>query len=233
MTTFVYLTVAFWGSEKEKNFSPKEKKESQKKRAKIVLKNKIEPAVVQICGENKNQVEDAEKWLKNAILKEQCEREITDESILHFGEAQSEELNKLQEELKVAIDLERTVIRISGIGKDVLMAYLSIQEMIHMVKVAEQEEKSAKLLQNIIEWKYQKDDSYVRFDVLTNKRLEDAFQQQQKAVAVTIDGKTYIVNIKMKCAVNEKENVIPITRVDKSEGKQKHLDRLTFLCCWG
>ncbi|NXX38553.1 PAR14 polymerase, partial [Tricholaema leucomelas] len=217
---FFSKLTSFWGSEKEKNLSPKEKKNSQKKKTKIVLENKIEPAVVQICGENKNQVEEAEKWLKKAILKEQFETEITDESILLFDEAQSEELHKLQEELKVAIDLDSTVIRISGIEKDVWMAYSNILGMIHMVKAAEQEEKSAKLLQNVIEWKYFKDNSYVRFDVLTNKRLEDAFQQQQKAVAVTIDGKTYIVNIKMKYALDEKENVIPITRVDKSEDQE-------------
>ncbi|NXG44692.1 PAR14 polymerase, partial [Psilopogon haemacephalus] len=199
------------------NSSPKEKKSSQKKKAEIVLENKIDPAVVQICGENESKVEEAEKWLKNAILKEQFETEITDESIRHFGEAESEELRNLQKDLKVALDLGGAVIRISGIEKDVWMAYSAIQEMIHRVKAAEQEEESAKLLQNLVEWKYFKDHSYVRFDARTNKRLEDAFLRQQKAVPVIIDGKTHMVNIEMKYALDEKGNIISISRVDKSE----------------
>ncbi|NXP80631.1 PAR14 polymerase, partial [Ramphastos sulfuratus] len=211
---------SFWGSEKEKNVSLKEKESSQKKKDKIVLKNKIDPAVLHICGEDKNKVEEAENWLKNAMLKEQFETDITDESIIHFGEAENEELLNLQEKLKVSLDLDVTTIRISGIEKDVWMAYSAIQDMIHRVKAAEQEEKSAKLLQNIIEWKYFKDNSYVPFNILINKRLEDAFQQQLKTVPVIIDGKTHMVNIEMKYALDEKGNSIPITRVDKSEDQE-------------
>uniref|UniRef100_A0A663N989 Poly [ADP-ribose] polymerase n=1 Tax=Athene cunicularia TaxID=194338 RepID=A0A663N989_ATHCN len=197
---------SFWSSEK---CSPKEKTEA-------VLENKIEVAVVQICGENKKKVEEAESWLRSTILKEQFKTEISDESISHFGEVEREELHNLQK-LKISLRLVNTTIRISGVEKDVWIAYSAIQEMIHRVKAAKQEESRAELLQNIIEWKYLEKDSYVPFDSLTNMQLENAFTGKQKNISVVIDKKKHTVDIEAKSAVDNQGKCIPIIRVNKSE----------------
>lgn len=209
ITTFVYSNVAFWSSEKP---SPKEKN-------KAVLEKKIDVAVVQICGENKKKVEEAENWLKNVILKEQFKTEITDESIFYFGEAESEELHDLQKKLNIALYLDGTTVKISGVEKDVWYAYSNIREMIHRVKAAKQEEIKAELLQNLIEWKYFEKDCYVPFDSLTNMHLEDAFMGKQEDISVIINEKKYTVNIKARYAVDEQGNQTRVIRVDKSEGK--------------
>ncbi|NXC68086.1 PAR14 polymerase, partial [Anhinga anhinga] len=201
---------SFWSSEK---CSPKGK-------TKAVLENKIDLAVVEICGENKKKVEEAENWLKNAILKEQTQREITDESILCFGEAESEELHDLRKKLKIYLYLGSNFIRISGIEKDVWIAYSAVQEMIHRVKAAKQEQIKAELLQNLIEWKYFKKDSYVPFDSLTNMHLENAFLKKQKEVSVVIDGKKYTVNTESRYAMDDQGNCTPVVRVDKSEDQE-------------
>ncbi|KAM9629685.1 protein mono-ADP-ribosyltransferase PARP14-like isoform 2-T2 [Morphnus guianensis] len=201
---------SFWSSEKR---SPKEK-------SKAILEEKIDLAVVQICGENKKNVEEAENWLKSAILKEQFQTEIIDESIFHFGEAESEELCNLQKKLKIALCLDSTSIRISGVEKDVWIAYSTIQEMIHRVKAAKQEEIKAELLQNLIEWKYFEKDSYVPFDSLTNMHLENAFMGKQKDISVIIDEKKYTVNIEARYAVDDQGKHTPIIRVDKSEDQE-------------
>ncbi|NXF49074.1 PAR14 polymerase, partial [Oceanites oceanicus] len=201
---------SLWSSEKR---SPKEK-------TKAVLEQKIDLAVVQICGENKKKVEEAENWLKSAILKEQFQTEISDESIFHFGEAENEELRDLQKKLKIALNLGSTCIHISGVEKDVWIAYSTIREMIHRVKAAKQEEIRAELLQNLIEWKYFEKDSYVSFDSLTNMRLEDAFMGRQKDISVTINEKKYTVNIEARYAVDDQGKHTPIIRIDKSEDKE-------------
>ncbi|XP_074684764.1 protein mono-ADP-ribosyltransferase PARP14-like isoform X1 [Strix aluco] len=201
---------SFWSSEK---CSPKEKTEA-------VLENKIEVAVVQICGENKNKVEEAESWLRSAILKGQFKREISDESISHFGEVEREELRNLQKKLNIALHLNSSTIRISGVEKDVWIAYSAIQEMIHRVKAAKQEESRAELLQNIIEWKYLKKDTYVPFDRLTNMQLENAFTGKQRGVSVVIDKKKHTVDIEAKCALDDQGKCIPIIRVNKSEDQE-------------
>ncbi|NWX39256.1 PAR14 polymerase, partial [Steatornis caripensis] len=201
---------SFWSSEKH---SPKEK-------TKAVLENKIDLTILQICGENKKKVEEAENWLKSAILKEQFQTEIIDESIFHFGEAESEELRDLQKKLKIALCLDSTSIRISGVEKDVWIAYSTVQEMIHRVKAAKQEEIRAELLQNLIEWKYFEKDSYVPFDSLTNMHLENALMEKQKDISVVIHEKKYTVNIEARYAVDDQGKRMPIIRVDKSEDQE-------------
>ncbi|XP_054029467.1 protein mono-ADP-ribosyltransferase PARP14 [Dryobates pubescens] len=203
---------SFFDSEKVKK---KEEKLPRKKKA--VLENKIDPAIVQICGEDKNKVEEAGNWLKKAILQEIIQTEITEEPIVRFGDTEREELNNIQKEFEVALSLNGNSIRISGVDKNVCKASSSIQQIIHRLKSREQEEQSAKLLQYITEWKYLKNDSYVPFDSLTNKLLEDAFSKKEKVVVATIDGNKYMVNIEKKCLLDDQGNSVPIMRIEKAK----------------
>ncbi|NXQ57750.1 PAR14 polymerase, partial [Anthoscopus minutus] len=199
---------SLWSSEKP---SPKIKN-------KVVLEKKIDLAVVQICGENKKEVEEAEKWLRSVISREQSQTEIVDESISHFGEEESEELDDLEKKFKIVIDLKRISIEISGVTKDVCLASLAVHEMIRRVKAAR--ENQAKLLQNSIEWKYFEKDSYVPFSSLTNMELENAYRGRQKTIEVIIGEQIYTVDIKHKTAVDAQGRQIPIIRVDKSEDQK-------------
>ncbi|NXI65090.1 PAR14 polymerase, partial [Anseranas semipalmata] len=195
-------------------------KHSPKGKHKPVLEKKIDLAVVQICGENKKQVEETETWLKSTILKEQFQTEITDESILDFGEAENEELHDLQKRLNIALYLGSNFIRISGVNKDVWFAYSTIRDMIHRVKAAKQEEIKAELLKNVIEWKYFEKDSYVPFDSMTNMHLENAFVGKQKDISVIIKEKKYTVNINSRCAIDDQGQRKSIMRIDKSEDQE-------------
>ncbi|NXU37475.1 PAR14 polymerase, partial [Drymodes brunneopygia] len=200
--------MALWSSEKR---SPKEK-------TKAVSEKKIDLAVVQICGENKNEVEEAEKWLRNAISREQSQTEIVDESISHFGEKENEELDELEEKSKIILDLKSTSIKISGVTKDVCLAALAVQKMIIRVKAAR--EAQAKLLQNSTEWKYLEKDSYVPFNSLTNMELENAYTGKQKTIEVTIGERICTVDMERRTAVDPEGRQIPIIRVDKSEDQK-------------
>ncbi|NXO62508.1 PAR14 polymerase, partial [Phainopepla nitens] len=196
--------IAFLSSEKH---SPKEK-------TKVVLEKKIDPAVVQICGENKKEVEEAEKWLKSAISREQSQTEIVDEYISHFGEEEYQELNDLRKKLKIVLDLKSTSVEISGVSKDVCQASLAVQKMIN---VKATKETQAKILQNSIEWKYFEKDSYVPFNSLTNMELENAYKGKQQTIEVTIGEQIYTVDMEHKTAVDAQGRQIPIKRIDKSE----------------
>ncbi|XP_061860494.1 protein mono-ADP-ribosyltransferase PARP14 isoform X2 [Colius striatus] len=194
--------------------------EKPKRKTKVVLEKKIEVAVVQICGENKKKVEEAEHWLRSAILKEQFESEITDESILQFGEAETEELHDLQEKLNIVLSLNGDSIRISGVAKDVWNANSIIREMIHRVKAAKEEKIRAELFQNIVEWKYFERDSYVPFDSLTNMRLESALTGNQKDISVVIGERKHTVNLEGRYAVDDQGKRRDIIRVDKAEDQE-------------
>ncbi|XP_062354386.1 protein mono-ADP-ribosyltransferase PARP14-like [Cinclus cinclus] len=200
--------MALWSSEKN---SPKEK-------TKVVLEKKIDLAVVQICGEDKKEVEEAEKWLRSAISREQSQTEIVDECISHFGEEEREELADLQKKFRIGLDLKSTSIEITGIAKDVYLASLAVHKMILTVKAAKETE--AKLLQNSIEWKYLEKDSYVPFSSLTNMELENAYKGKQKTIEVTIDERTYTIDMDYNIAVDAQGIQIPIIRTDKSEDQK-------------
>ncbi|NWT00331.1 PAR14 polymerase, partial [Mionectes macconnelli] len=201
---------SFWSPRKR---SPKEKNTG-------VLEKKMDLAVVQICGEIQKEVEEAESWLRSTISKEQLQTEIVDDSISHFSEEEYEELSRLQNKLKIALHLNSTSIGISGFGKDVWIAYSAIQKMILRVKATKQEEVQAGLLQNLIEWQYFEEDSYVPFDSLTNMQLENAYTGKQRSISVTIGEKKYTVDMKLKYAVDDQGKQKGIRRVDKSEDQE-------------
>ncbi|NXB45478.1 PAR14 polymerase, partial [Leucopsar rothschildi] len=203
-----HMGKSLWSSEKH---SPKEK-------TKKALEKKIDLAVVQICGEDKREVEEAEKWLRNAISKEQSQTEIVDEYISHFGEEEREELDDLEKKFRIFLYLKSTSVEISGITKDVCLASLAVHKMILRVKAAKETE--AKLLQNLIEWKYFEKDSYVPFNSLTNMDLENAYKGEQKTIEVTIGERIYTVNMDRKTAVDAQGGQIPIIRIDKSEDQK-------------
>ncbi|NXO14020.1 PAR14 polymerase, partial [Oriolus oriolus] len=205
-----HITKSLWSSEKR----------SPRKKAKVVLEKKIDPAVVQICGENKTQVEEAEKWLRSAISRDQSQTEIVDESISHFGEEESEELADLEEKFKIALHLKSSSIEISGVAKDVISASSAVHKMILRVKTAKEKEMQAKLLQNSVEWRYCEKGSYVPFDSLTNVELENAYMKKQKTIEVTIGGRIYTVDMERKTGVDAQEKQISIIRVDKSEDQK-------------
>ncbi|NWV76427.1 PAR14 polymerase, partial [Dasyornis broadbenti] len=198
---------SFFGSEK---CSPKEK-------IKVVLEKKIDLAVVQICGENKIEVEAAENWLRNEISKEQSQTEIVDESISYFSEEEKEELHDLQNKLKIIFHVKSNSVEISGVTKDVWKASSAVQKMILRVKVAKEKETQAKLLQNSIEWKYFENDSYVPFSSLTNMELENAYKGKQKIVQVIIGEQKYTVDMERKHIMDAQGKQRSLLRVDKSE----------------
>lgn len=216
MTIFMYFNVALWSSEKH---SPKGK-------TKVVLEKKIDLAFVQICGENKKEVEEAEKWLRSIISTEQYHTEIVDETISHFDEEELEELDDLEKKLKIRINLKNTSIEITGVAKDVCQASSAVHKVIRKIKAAK--EAQAKLLQNSVEWKYSENNSYVPFNSLTNVELENACKTKQKTVEVIIGERIYTVDMERKTAVDDQGGQISIIRIDKSEGKEKHLDGLMF-----
>ncbi|NWY06730.1 PAR14 polymerase, partial [Nothoprocta ornata] len=208
--SFISSLLSRWSSEK---CNPKEK-------SKAVLKKKTEVAVVQICGENQKQVEEAETWIKNAISKDQHEEVITNDFIQSFGERENEELHDLQKQLNIILHLEHNFIKISGVAKDVWFAHSKIQNMIHRVEAAEDEKIKAEFLKNSIEWKYFENDSFVSFDNLTNLHLEKAFLGKQKYISVSINNQNYRVDIEAKHAIDAQGRKTVIARVDKSKDQE-------------
>ncbi|NWI32443.1 PAR14 polymerase, partial [Sula dactylatra] len=200
------------------------KKQPTEKKKPVVLEKKVDLATFQICGESQKNVDATESWIKDLILKEQFENTISDELIENFDERQYEMLADLQRRKQVTIQLEDKLsppcIKISGISRDVWFVSVEVQKMIQKIKDIEEEQSKAKLVYNLVEWRYPgSNDSFVAFDKLTNMQLEDAKIAKKSHLTVTINKKNFKVDLNTLQANDDQGRAINIQRVPKNEGK--------------
>ncbi|NXI45356.1 PAR14 polymerase, partial [Galbula dea] len=200
------------------------KKQPTEKKNTVTLEKKINLATFQICGESKKNVDAAESWIKNLILKEQFENTISDELIEHFDKSQIDTLADLQRRKHVTIQLEDKLsppcIKISGISRDVCFVSVEVQQMIQKMKDTKEEQSKAELVYKLVEWRYPgSNDTFVAFDKLTNMQLEDAKIARKTNFTVKINEKRYTVDLNTLQANDDQGKTINIKRVPKNEGK--------------
>ncbi|NXW62368.1 PAR14 polymerase, partial [Eurystomus gularis] len=200
------------------------KSQPTEKKKLVTLEKKVDLATFQICGESQKNVDEAESWITNLILKEQFENSISDELIENFDESQIDALADLQRRKHVTIQLENKLspprIKISGVSRDVCFVSVEVQKMIQKVKDTEEERSKAELVYNLVEWRYPVgNDRFVAFDKLTNMQLEDAKIAKKARLTVKINKKNYKVNLNTLQANDDQGNTINIQRVPKNEGK--------------
>ncbi|XP_024071616.2 protein mono-ADP-ribosyltransferase PARP14 [Terrapene carolina triunguis] len=201
------------------------KKRPAGKKHGFVLEKKIELATFQICGESQKNVEATESWIKNLILKEQYDNVISDELIGSFDETEAKKLSELQKSLHITIHVETKetppFVRVSGITRDVYEASMKIQNMIKRIKDNQEEQSKAKLVSNLVQWKYSINNmSFIDFDPLTNMHLEDAKVAKKTYINIKLLRKNYKVDMKNLRATDEQGTVVIIQREPKDEGKQ-------------
>ncbi|XP_010163290.1 protein mono-ADP-ribosyltransferase PARP14, partial [Antrostomus carolinensis] len=191
----------------------------------MVLEKKVYLATFQICGESQKNVDAAESWINNLILKEQLENNISDELIENFDERQIDALADLQRKKLVSIELENKLspphIKISGVSRDVCCVYVEVQKIIQKIKDTQEERSKAELVYNLVEWRYPgSNDSFVSFDKLTNMHLEDAKIAKKPHLVVKINKKNYKVDLNTLQATDDQGKTTNVQRVPKNEDKQ-------------
>ncbi|XP_071418122.1 protein mono-ADP-ribosyltransferase PARP14-like [Pithys albifrons albifrons] len=201
----------FWGKKK-----PIEKKKP------LILEKKVYLVTFQICGESQENVDAAESWIKNLILKEQWDATISNELIELFDESQIAALADLQRRKLVTIELENKLyppqIKISGISRDVCYVFGDVQTMIQNMKDAEYKQSKAEFLYKLVEWRYLgSNDTFIAFDKLTNMQLEDAKIAKKQYLDVKINKKNYQVDLNTLQAHDDQGKTINIQRVSKNE----------------
>ncbi|KAJ7407734.1 hypothetical protein WISP_124915 [Willisornis vidua] len=201
----------FWG-----------KKQPTEKKKPLILEKKVYLVTFQICGESQENVDAAESWIKNLILKEQWDATISNELIELFDESQIAALADLQRRKLVTIELENKLsppqIKISGISRDVCYVFGDVQTMIQKMKDAEYKQSKAEFLYKLVEWRYLgSNDTFIAFDKLTNMQLEDAKIAKKPYLDVKINKKNYRVDLNTLQAHDDQGKTINIQRVSKNE----------------
>nr|XP_056717401.1 protein mono-ADP-ribosyltransferase PARP14-like [Euleptes europaea] len=188
----------------------------------LYLESTVKPAIFQICGDSQKNVETAESWIRDLILKNQHETTVSDEWISSFGEREYEKLRELQMKLHVVIKSETVTsspsLCIFGLTKDVLSASLEIQQMIKRIRKAQEEQSKADLLSNLVEWRYEDSGHYRTFDNMTSMHLEHALQNKSM-YDITIKDRRYKVDPTRQQATDDQGRSVSIKRISKTEDK--------------
>lgn len=185
----------------------------------MVLGKKTELVIFRVCGDNVKHVENALSWIQDLIIKEQYYYISEDECIKDFDEKEGQELNALQMTLNIAIFLnhKKPLIEVRGISRDVMEARNKIEEMIKRVRLDKEQDSRADCISEFVEWKYNDNGVYHRFDKLTNMQLEEAKRARKKTIDVKIKHQTYTVDLTTHTAANAKGDTLPIQRLKKAE----------------
>ncbi|KAM4626273.1 protein mono-ADP-ribosyltransferase PARP14-like isoform 2-T2 [Discoglossus pictus] len=182
------------------------------------LKENIEPAIFDLCGESQEHVKKASSWLRDLILKEQHENTITDDYIKDFKDVEHKKLSELQKRFQVTISFQSaaSTINVSGLTRDVLQISNEIQDMIKKIRDKKTMERDAELCSNVVEWRYHDGTKNTPFDKMTNFELEKAQSDNRQMLTIDIAGVEYTVNMEVKSASDSRGNQLDIERVPKN-----------------
>ncbi|KAF6716797.1 Poly [ADP-ribose] polymerase 14 [Oryzias melastigma] len=188
----------------------------------VLQKEEFDPAVFQLCAENKKDVNVAKERITDLIMHEQAKRTISDQYINQLSPADVKELNDLQKKLTVSIYLERgkneeePKIHLEGLTRDVYSADASIRDIIRKVERNEILKNKAILVSGLVEWQYQKPSgSMVPFDIYMNLKLEDALEKKQP-VKIQINNRDFDADPEQRKA-SDGRNFIELLRKDLKE----------------
>ncbi|XP_011616660.2 protein mono-ADP-ribosyltransferase PARP14-like isoform X1 [Takifugu rubripes] len=188
----------------------------------VLQKEEFEPAVFELCSENKKDVDQAKKRILELIHMEHTTWTIKDEYINQFTQRDIAELEGLQKQLSIKIHLKRGLddqepsIILEGLTRDVFNANAVIRTLIQKTQCMENQKQKAAQMSERVEWQFQ--DQFgqkVPFNSLDNLILEEAFQKKE-IVTLKINGELYQANTVQRRACSARSHKeIELFRVDK------------------
>ncbi|XP_029685024.1 protein mono-ADP-ribosyltransferase PARP14-like isoform X3 [Takifugu rubripes] len=188
----------------------------------VLQKEEFEPAVFELCSENKKNVDQAKKRILELIQMEHMTWTIKDEYINQFTQTDIAELEGLQKQLSIKIHLKRGLddqepsIILEALTRDVLNANAVIRTLIQKTQCRENQKQKAAQMSERVEWQFQ--DQFgqkVPFNSLDNLILEEAFQKKE-IVTLKINGELYQANTVQRRACSARSHKeIKLFRVDK------------------
>lgn len=168
-------------------------------------------------------VDTAKKQLNVLMTQDQYSLQIEDNSIFSFSNADNQCIVDIQKTMNVTIKTEnkngKASLTINGLSKDVLKASQEIHKMLKSTREKEEMTEKAERTGVVVEWQYQPQGlAFQSFDLMTNYKLEEALENKQTSVKVSVQGKDYTVAMPKGPATNNQGQTLQIKRIDKLKG---------------
>ncbi|XP_055737967.1 protein mono-ADP-ribosyltransferase PARP14-like isoform X1 [Salvelinus fontinalis] len=195
----------------------------QKDKDFVIEGQPADPAFFHICGGSQARVDQAKRWIKDLILKEQVSNSITDDAILNLSDSDRKCIHEMQTTMGVSVRIEynssreEAMLTVEGLSKDVLNAVNEIQEMLRKARDKETFNRNVEVASNMVEWQYQQQPGgqYQSFDPIPNFHLEQALERKLPHIAVSFQGQMYKVTLPDGPATDTHNNSLKIRRIDK------------------
>nr|XP_046160813.1 poly(ADP-ribose) polymerase family member 14-related sequence 1 isoform X2 [Oncorhynchus gorbuscha] len=214
---------SIWG--KMKSFLTWSKADMPQKDEDFVIEGQqVDPAFFHICGGSQARVDQAKRWIKDLILKEQISNSITDDAIFNLSDSDRKCIHDMQTTMGVSVRIEynssreEAIITTEGLSKDVLNAVNKIQQMLRKARDKETFNRNVEVASNMVEWQYQQQPGgqYQSFDPIPNYHLEQALERKLPHVEVSFQRQMYKVTLPDGPATDTHGNSLKIRRIDKS-----------------
>lgn len=197
----------------------------QKEEDFVIEPLKVDPTCFLICGDTQAQVDRAKKWIGDLISQEQNKNCISDKAILCFSDADYQHIEHIQKTMDVSIRIEKkkadASITIEGF-RGVVKAHAEIHNMLTRARDDEDRKKKVELAGTVVEWQYQLQGfQFQSFDAMTNFQLEQALNNEEQSVKVTVQGQDYNVTLPKGPATNSQGGTLQIKRIDKLKGTSR------------
>ena len=183
----------------------------------------VDAACFHICGDSQTKVDSAKQWINDLISKEYNTVNIVDNSVRSFSKADYQQIVDIQKKMGVSIRIEskkaQATVTIEGNSKNVLEANNEIYRMLKRARDEEEMKRKEELAGTVADWQYQQQGfQFQSFDSRTNFQLEQALENQQPTVKVTVQGQDYTVTMPKGPATDNQGNTLQIKRIDKLKG---------------
>ena len=160
------------------------------------------------------------KAVNEVMTDNSSKKVIRNEAIKNWSEEQRYKIHTLELRYEVKVTVEREVDRIEVCGQpeDILNVYEEILEILHRIKVDENERIRAEGLSKDIQWKHRIGDRFEEYDSRVNTQIEVAFSHNKKSVIVIQDGEKYSKNFDDIIEQDESGNSTEIKGMDFRKG---------------
>ncbi|MBN3270922.1 PARP9 polymerase, partial [Polyodon spathula] len=151
---------------------------------------------VEICGEDKEALMEAEKWIRHTLLHSQERLTIQNNHIYYFGQKEHDDLCRIQHNYKVS--LKETVkdgeasLKITGTPQKVIKTVLAVEKLCCEVQEEYAMAEENEMLQSLVQWR--RADMPALAETEITGSVERAYLSRKTSPVIVINGQNVKVS---------------------------------------
>ncbi|XP_033856210.3 protein mono-ADP-ribosyltransferase PARP9-like [Acipenser ruthenus] len=164
-----------------------------------LVTNKQGPCV-EICGENKEALMEAEKWIRRTLLRSPERLTIQNNHIYYFGQKEHDELSSFQYiydvSIKEMVKDGKAILEITGTPQRVIKTMLAVEKLCGEVQEEYAMAEENDMLQSLVQWRCADIPALTETEITGS--IERAYLSRKASPVIVINGKLLTFNFQHK-----------------------------------